>query len=72
MITKIDSFIIECDNCGEHFENYNTGFSIFSLESDAREQSSEEGWHEDKEKNYCPDCHDFDSNDELIINTKIQ
>jgi len=67
MITKINAFVCECDNCGADFTDENTGYTIFMLESDVKEHASEDGWHTDGDKHYCPECHDFDDDDNLVI-----
>ncbi len=68
MITEIKSFILECDNCEDIFED-NSGFSIFPSEDTPNERASDNGWHVDLEKHYCHKCHHFDDNDEFVLNT---
>lgn len=67
MIQKVECFTLECDNCKEIFQDEHSGFSIFVDESSAWEYADNDGWYEDKGKHYCPSCHDFDDDDNLII-----
>ena len=62
---------ITCDNCGETYTNDHSGFSWFPNNSDAYEEAGDDGWHEtEDEKHYCPDCHEIDDDDNLIIKPK--
>jgi len=66
MFSPVECFILSCDNCQEHFENYN-GFGIFADKDAAREDAEEDGWYRDGEKHYCPKCHTIDDEDNLIV-----
>lgn len=71
MISKVECIIIECDNCGEIFED-GSGFSIFVDNDNAHPQDHD--WYCEGGKHYCPECHTLDDEDNLIINddrTKI-
>lgn len=64
---KVECVIIVCDNCEEHFSDYND-FSIFPDEQSAHPEGHD--WHVTGDgKHYCPKCHKIDDNDNLIITT---
>lgn len=71
MIGKVEAYIAECDGCGVNFEDGN--FGIFIDEGYISEAMQETEWHicptPDK-KCYCPACHHFNDEDELIIKPK--
>lgn len=72
-LSKIDCVCIECNNCGDIYED-SRGFSIFSLESDVHPE--DDGWYlensECQDIHYCPNCHEIDEQDNLIIKTKTE
>ena len=72
MIYKVEMFAAKCDNCKcEVFEN--SDFSCYSNPEQVRDEISNADWHETdykkplESKHYCPDCFEFDDNDELVI-----
>lgn len=68
MISKVDSIIITCDVCEDHFED-SSGFSIFGDKTDV--DFSEQEWHDTHDgKHYCPKCYHIDDNDNLIFHEK--
>lgn len=69
MIEKIQSVMLECDNCKSPYESYN-GFSIFVDEQTAVESASEDGWsmHNSNGKHYCGKCHETNESGEFLIN----
>lgn len=74
MISKVECEILECDNCKELFED-SSGFSIFADESALKENAMDGGWEMNHEsgKHYCDKCHEYNDDDELIINpTRIK
>lgn len=68
-IEKVEAFMIECDNCKEHYENYE-GFAIFIDKQAAEEDACEDGWTIQDDKHYCDKCHHFDDEDKLILYSK--
>lgn len=72
MITKVDAFIGECDNCKCLFED--NDYSIFADKEVMKECMKEGFWYmgvgdpDHKDKHYCPDCFRFDEDvDDKII-----
>ena len=59
-LTECKSYTLTCDECGEVFEEQDTGFSIFDDEDDAIELASYAGWHiinaSGEDRCRCPAC----------------
>jgi hypothetical protein len=55
---------VQCDNCGEIYEDAN-GFTVqydkFNLHPE------EDEWHVDGDIHYCPKCHHIDDEDNLVV-----
>lgn len=64
---KVECVLLECDNCGDHYEDGH-GFAIFVDEGSVNPEDDD--WHEIDGKHYCPDCHTIDDDDNLIIKTE--
>ena len=74
MYDKVECVTLSCDNCGEIYKDEDgSGFSIWVAESDAKDAAESDGWYmlDDDEKHYCPNCHDIDDEDNLIIKSKL-
>ncbi len=75
MITKIDSVMLECDNCKEPYES-GSGYSIFIDESSLKTYADDDDWYTETKdgkptgKHFCDKCYHFDDNDEFILNVK--
>jgi len=71
MISKIEAYILECDNCKELFES-GEGYTIFIDDSAPVEKASDSGWdtHSVEGKHYCHKCHDINDEDQIVINEK--
>lgn len=63
MLLKKEFFNIKCDCCGCLADRY----AWHDTEEDARCVAGESGWLFHHDKAYCPECWDFDGNDNLII-----
>lgn len=61
---------VQCDNCKTTYQDESTGYAFWLDKNDAWECANEDGWTENSEKHYCPKCHDYNDEDELIINTE--
>lgn len=59
-------FTVICDNCGKDIGS-EQDFSCWGDEDTAKENAIDSDWVEHEEKHYCPECHDFNSDDEIII-----
>lgn len=66
MIVTGTFYAVKCDNCGELNENYD-GYSFWSDESETKEMASESDWINENGKDYCPDCYEYDNEDNLIL-----
>lgn len=70
MYNKETVYSITCDNCQDLFIDENdNGQCYWEIADEARAEADEYGWHHDSENNkhYCPSCHTFNDNDELVI-----
>lgn len=63
MLLKKEFFSIKCDCCGCIADEC----MWHKTEEDARCVAGESGWLFHHDKAYCPECWDFDGNDNLII-----
>lgn len=68
-ISEVECFMVECDHCKDMFEN-SEGFSIFVDQGSAKEECRDADWLIENNKCYCPNCYDYDENDNIIIKTK--
>lgn len=66
MIKQVVMFTVVCDNCGADV-NDGAEYSCWNNESYVEEIASESNWIKDGDRHYCPDCHSFDDEDNLII-----
>lgn len=62
MILKKEFYNIKCDCCGRSADEM-----WYDTEEAVRYVATESGWLLHWDKVYCPDCYDFDGNDNLII-----
>lgn len=68
MITPVEMFACDCDNCGEKFVEEISGFAALNDKSAMQEMVQDSGWHVTNEGLcYCQTCHEFNDNDELVI-----
>lgn len=58
---------IQCDRCREIFEHPITGFTIWVDTGAAFEYAQEYSWIEHEGKHYCPECYEYDLNEEIVI-----
>ena len=69
MIKEVKMFTVICDNCGEDVcdgEDYSCWGEIGHVKDIAKESD----WEEMDGKDYCPDCYEYDEEDNLIIKPK--
>lgn len=66
-ILKMDYFTVICDNCQNLYTDEHSGFSAWNDESAAMEYATEDMWVEEENKHYCPDCYEYDNEDNFII-----
>lgn len=66
-IFDVKAYGIECDRCGDLFEDPRSGFSLWTDERSALEEAQENDWIEYEGKCYCPHCYDVDEDDNWVI-----
>lgn len=66
MITEPKMYGLKCDNCGIDHES-GAGFAAMSDNNYMRDDALDAGWYNQGDNDYCPKCHEFNDEDELII-----
>ena len=67
MIVEETFYAVECDVCKTQAENYD-GIAFWADKMTTIESAINDAqWHEEDDKHYCPDCHSFNDEDELVI-----
>ncbi len=66
-IEKVEMFTVVCDNCGKSADE-GTDFSCWNDENHASEVAMESGFIKEGILHYCPECFDYDDDDQLTIN----
>lgn len=62
MIHEEKCYVGTCDNCGETFEHYHEGWTMFADENDLREEMDNASWYtgdtdpDYEGKHYCRAC----------------
>lgn len=67
MIVEIEMYGCKCDNCNQYWSGDHIAYSDeFSMKEVIGDDDS---WHteKDEDKHYCPDCHSFDNEGNLVI-----
>jgi hypothetical protein len=75
MIHEEKCYVGTCDNCGETFEHYHEGWTMFADRSDIEEEMDNASWYtgdtdpDHEGKHYCPDCFKPhpDEDDKIIV-----
>lgn len=67
MITTLEMYGVECDNCKEDYIDDRTGFCAWNDAELAHESADGDGWYTDDLKHYCPKCFHIDDNDNLVL-----
>lgn len=66
MIKEITMYSVCCDNCGKD-SNEGAEYSCWNDSGYAWQCAEEDGWEEDFDQHYCPDCFSWSDDDELIL-----
>jgi len=61
---------VQCDNCKTTYQDDNSGYAFWLDRNDAWECANEDGWTKEDNNHYCPKCHHYNDDDELIINSE--
>lgn len=69
MIEKVDMYSAVCDNCGVVCGE-DEGIVAWNDKGYVKENAEDSNWAFDDEKCYCPKCHSYDDEDNLVI-TKL-
>ena len=79
MITNINMYGCQCDNCKTEWRDEHSGFVAFKESDSARFNAEESGWYTDpktkigpggtlsNDSHYCPDCWSIDDDDKVVI-----
>jgi len=67
MIYEEKVYGLRCDGCAEDYIDEHSGFSWYADQQGVQEAADNDGWHGENGKHYCPNCHHFDDNDNLIL-----
>jgi len=66
MIQEVKMYTILCDGCNKDVCD-GTEYSAWSDVGYVEDAAMEENWHVEDSKHYCPDCFEYDDDDNLII-----
>lgn len=61
-------FTVICDNCKKSADE-DTDYSCWNEEGYAIDVATEAGYITDGDGHYCPKCHKYDDDDNLVIKT---
>lgn len=68
MKVKVETYKLVCDSCGETFEDGN-GFTCYTDDPDGSliwGDASASDWLKVGDKHYCPDCWNWNDDDNII------
>jgi hypothetical protein len=68
-IKKVEMFTVICDNCGKSADE-GSEYSCWNEDTFAEVIAMESGWLAENDLHYCPDCFDYDDEDNLVIKTQ--
>lgn len=66
-IQEVTMYAAVCDNCNKGWFNDYHGWSAMHDESSLKEMISNDDWHLEYGKTYCPDCFEIDEEDNILI-----
>lgn len=69
MIKEEKMFTIICDGCGRDVCE-GTEFSAWNDAGYVQDEAKEENWINEDDKHYCPDCYEYDDDDNLFVKLK--
>lgn len=71
MIKEITIYTVICDGCGKDVHD-GTEYSGFNDTDFVLQEASDSNWHVEEGKQYCPDCFEYDDEDNLVIKNQNQ
>jgi hypothetical protein len=66
MIKEVTMYTILCDGCGKDVCD-GTEYSAWNDTSYVVDSAIEDNWHVEDGNHYCPNCFEYDDDDNLII-----
>lgn len=66
MIKSIEMFTVVCDNCGKSADE-GTDYAGWNEKEYAKDIAMEANWANKDDKDFCPNCYEYDDDDNLII-----
>ena len=66
MIKEVKMYTVICDCCGKD-ACAGTDYASWNESSYVEEIAVEDGWLCDDEHHYCPECYEFDDEDNLVV-----
>lgn len=67
MILKVDMYTVQCDNCKCTSGDYPSEYSAWNDKNGAEEEAMESGWTREEDNHYCPECYEYDDEDNLVV-----
>lgn len=67
MIIEKTFYSLKCDGCGKELEDEVEEYAWMYDERVAEEVAVEGDWMSIREKHFCPDCHHYDDDDNLVL-----
>lgn len=71
MVIEIKAYYVKCDRCSTVCRTPDNEYPNCSSQ-EAIYESFDDGWDQDGDKNYCPDCAFYNANDELIVKEPLE
>lgn len=65
-VLEMKMFTVICDNCKKSADE-GSGYAAWNDESYAKEVADEAGYAKNGDLHYCPDCHYYDDDDNLMV-----
>jgi len=68
MIHEEKFYMAICDHCDDHWKSHSEEVTALADVASIKDAISCDGWHETSDgKTYCPECHEFGDDDNLIL-----
>ena len=71
MIKQVEMYTVVCDGCGKDVCK-GADYAAWSDRDSALDVALESGWETSEDGQYCPDCHFYNDDDELVFKTKTK
>lgn len=67
MITERTFYSVKCDGCGKDLEDIAEEYAWVDDERAVEDVAKDGDWLKIRGKHYCPDCHHYDDDNNLIL-----